>query len=87
MKKYILETCKFLRLHNNYYIIGKDINIKYTFRFINRSNLSTSKLKMHASSPCVKSIKMYNKLPNGIKNKEIFNICSKKLKRLILQKF
>lgn len=83
---YIFEICKFVRKHPQFYSKRADIQTKHKLRHGNRLNLPTSRLNMHSSSAFVTSIKIYNKLPEYIKNTESNNIFTNKLKRFLLDK-
>lgn len=65
---YILETCKFVRKYPFFFKKRSDIVTKYALRHQNRLQLPNSRLQLHSSSPLVMSIKLYNKLPNFIKD-------------------
>lgn len=83
---YILEICKFVRNYPQFYSKRGDIQNKITLRHENRLNIPTSRLKMHSSGTHVMSIKIYNKLPEDIKNIDKNNIFTNKLKQLLITK-
>lgn len=84
---YILELCKFVRKHPDFYTTCEETQTKYTFRHNkNKINIPQSRLKMHSTSPLVMSIKMYNKLPNDIREVTKTNIFINKLKQFLESK-
>lgn len=83
---YILETCKFVRQHEEFYTKREDTQTRYLLRHRSRLNLPSSRLKMHSQSPYVMSIKLYNKLPALIKKEEKNNTFLKKLRIFLLKK-
>lgn len=83
---YIFETCKFVRKYPEFYTKREDIQKKITLRHKNRLNLPTSRLKMHSDSAYVMSIKLYNKLPEPIRNIDKYNIFMNKLKTFLIDK-
>lgn len=83
---YILETCKFVRKHQELYSKREGIQSRYLLRHGSRLNLPSSRLKMHSTSPYVMSIKLYNKLPTMIKKEEKTNIFLKKLRQFLINK-
>ncbi|KAF9793818.1 hypothetical protein SFRURICE_010225 [Spodoptera frugiperda] len=76
---YILEICKFVRLHPEFYNARQDIQKKYSLRHKNRLNLPTSNLKIHSSGPLIMSIKIYNNLPRMIKDETKTSVFLNKL--------
>lgn len=83
---YIFEMCKFVRNHPEFYNKRQEIQNKISLRHKNRLNLPTSRLKMHSSSTYVMSIKLYNKLPEKIKNISKYSSFINKLKIFLLNK-
>lgn len=83
---YILEICKFVRKHNENYTTREHLKNKFTLRHKDRLNLPTSKLAIHSSSPLVMSIKIYNKLPEPIRNEKRYGPFVKKLKQFLINK-
>lgn len=63
---YILESCKFIRKHPHLYSPVK--GTKRNDRYLNKLKVPFSKLKLVSSSPHVMTIKIYNHLPNSIKD-------------------
>lgn len=83
---YILELCKLVRNYPDSYETREKIQTKYSLRHKNRLNLPTSRLKLHSSSPYAMSIKIYNKLPENIKQENKTNLFLKKLKQFLITK-
>lgn len=83
---YILEICKFAHKHQDFYTKRENIQIRYTLRHKTRLNLPSSRLKIHSTSPLVMSVKIYNMLPETIKNEKKLHLFVKKLKKLLLKK-
>lgn len=83
---YILEICKFVRSHPEFYNTREDIQNTYTLRNKNNLNLPTSQLSIHSSSPLVMSVKIYNKLPKTLKDENKTNIFINKLKSFLIKK-
>lgn len=83
---YILEMCKFVKNNQKLFTTREQIQTNYTLRHKNRLNLPGSKLKIHSTSTLVMSVKIYNKLPDAIKNEVKFNIFINKLKQLLIRK-
>lgn len=84
---YILELCKFVRKHQNYYTSCQDTQKRYNFRHNkNKLNKPQSRIKMHSTSPLIMSIQIYNKLPNEIRQETKISIFINKLKRFLVLK-
>lgn len=83
---YILETCKFVRKHPNFYTKRKDNTAPYQFRYNNKLNLPNSRMTLHSNSPYVMSIKIFNKVPELIKQQINDKTFSKLLKQFLLSK-
>lgn len=82
---YIFESCKFVRNHINLFTptTGK---IKRNNRNLNKLQLPFSKLKIVTSSPPYMVIKIYNHLPNSIRNIEKLSLFKKLLKTFLINK-
>lgn len=83
---YILELCKLVRKYPDTYKTRGDIQTSHSLRHKNRLNLPQSHLKMHSSSPYSMSIKIYNKLPEYLKQIEKTNIFINKVKQFLINK-
>lgn len=83
---YILELCKLVRKYPDSYNTRGDIQTNYSLRHKNRLNLPPSCLKLHSSSPYSMSIKIYNKLPEDIKQQNKTSIFLNKLKQYLIKK-
>lgn len=83
---YILEICKFVRKYKELYTKRKDLPCKYLLRQKNKLVLPTSRLKLNSSSTFSSSIKIYNKLPDMLKNESNDIIFSQKLKQFLTSK-
>jgi hypothetical protein len=59
----ILEICKFVRNHPEFYTKREDVLKNRIMRYKGKLMLPSSRLKLHSSGPLVMSIKNYNKLP------------------------
>lgn len=81
---YIFESCKFVRKHPNLY---SPVEVyRRNNRNLNKLKIPFSKLKLVSHSPHNMLIKIYNHLPNHIKNIEKSSIFSKELKRFLINK-
>ncbi|KAF9797335.1 hypothetical protein SFRURICE_006317, partial [Spodoptera frugiperda] len=67
---YILELCKLVRKYPDSYKKRGDMQTNHSLRHKNKLNLPRSNLKMHASSPYAMSIKIYNNLPEELREIE-----------------
>lgn len=83
---YILEICKFAHKHKDFYTKREDIQSRYTLRHKTRLNIPTSRLKIHSTSPLVMSIKVYNMLPEAIREEKKLHLFTNKLKKLLIRK-
>ena len=83
---YILEICKFAHKYKHFYTKREDIQTRYTLRHKTRLNLPTSRLKIHSTSPLVMSIKMYNMLPEAIREEKKLHLFTNKLKKMLISK-
>jgi hypothetical protein len=79
-----MESCKFIRKHSHLYSPIK--NVSRNNRNLNKLKVPFSKLKLVSHSPHNMSIKMYNYIPNYIKNQETSSSFNKKLKSLLTTK-
>lgn len=88
---YILEVSKFVRKHQTLFPLTKDLRPQH--RSARRQNkhelaLPSSKLTMFHSGPLAMCVKIYNKLPNSIKDIEYENKFRNSLqKHLILKSY
>lgn len=83
---YILEICKFAHIHKEFYTTREDIQTRCTLRHKTRLNLPSSRLQIHSSSPLVMSIKIYNKLPETLRNEKKIHVFTSKLKKILISK-
>lgn len=83
---YILEICRFVRKNNQFYTKREDLPCKYTLRHKNKLVLPTYRLKLNSCSTFSSSIKIYNKLPDILKNEKSDIIFTKKLKQFLINK-
>lgn len=74
---YIFEVCTFVKLHSSFFLQAKDRHAKpLNLRQNNFLSLPTSTLKIFHSGPHMMCIKIFNKLPQSIKeieNSKLFN--------------
>lgn len=83
---YILELCKLVRKYPDSYKKRGDMQTNHSLRHKNKLNLPRSNLKMHASSPYAMSIKIYNNLPEELREIEKTSVFIRKLKQLLIKK-
>jgi hypothetical protein len=65
---FILEACKFIKAHPDLYSRIGDMPRRFESRTKNNLIQVTSKLAIHKNGPYPTSIRIFNKLPNNIKN-------------------
>lgn len=84
---YILETCKFVRKHPEFYKTRQE-KMQTNRNLRPRKGLAqlSSNLKLHSSGPLSMSIKIYNNLPEYILNETKENKFTKSLKQLLITK-
>lgn len=82
---YIFESCKFIRKYPDFYSPVKYDN-KRNNRNLNKLKTSFTKLKLVSSSPHNMLIKIYNHLPNYIKNQTSPKLFTKTLKEYLINK-
>jgi hypothetical protein len=83
---YILEICKFVRKHPEFYTKREDVLKNRIMRHKGKLMLPSSRLKLHSSGPLVMSIKIYNKLPDELKDEKKETLFIHKLKQFLLSK-
>ncbi|KAJ8727712.1 hypothetical protein PYW07_000605 [Mythimna separata] len=84
---YIMEVSKFVRKHALLFPVAKNQRpLQRSLRVKNELALPSSKLAMFQSGPLVMCIKIYNKLPNEIKDIEFDNKFVNALKLYLIQK-
>ena len=83
---YILECCKFVKQHSNLFTKRSDVPMSHNLRNQNRLLLPASKLTLHATSPYVMCIKLFNKLPNDIKSINDLKNFTITLKKFLINK-
>lgn len=83
---YIYEMCKFVRKHPSLFTKRDDNITKHHLRPRNKLTLPGSNIKHHSSSPLAMSIKIYNKLPDYLKNITNDKNFIKDLKSILLKK-
>lgn len=81
---YILESCKFVREHPDFY--SPLTNNKRNNRNLNKLSLPFSKMKLITSNSHIMTIKIYNHIPNHIKNLERHIQFTKQLKTFLINK-
>lgn len=81
---YIYESCKFVRKNNNLYSAVK--TIKRNDRGLNTLIQPFSKLKLVTSGPHSMVIKIYNHIPNNIKNIDSITHFNNQLKQFLINK-
>lgn len=81
---YILESCKFVKAHPEFYSTIGDLPRRYESRSKNNLLQATSNLALHKNGPYSMSIKIYNKLPDHIKNEPNNNKCVNTLKKFLV---
>lgn len=82
---YILELCKLVKKYPSFYTKRDDV-MSRNLRPRNKLVIPTSKLKSHSSSPLAMSIRIFNKLPDSIKNIQDEKPFINKLKQLLINK-
>lgn len=65
---YILEACKFVRKYPDLFLKKADQPRLYEYKHKHRLELPTSKLAMHSSGPNTMASKIYNRIPDDLKN-------------------
>jgi hypothetical protein len=83
---YIFETCKFVRKHKELYVKRDDFPSSRPIRNKNRLVRPPAKLTLLSSGPLIMSIKIYNNLPDSIKEEEDDKKYINKIKQLLLTK-
>lgn len=83
---YILETCKFVKKYPFFFKKETDMPRRYPTRFQHNLVMTKSRIKMHSSSPNSMAIKIFNKLPVGLKEEENEHTFEKSLKNLLIKK-
>lgn len=81
---YILESCKFVKKHQTFY--SPDKRVKRNDRYTNKLKIPFTKLNLVASSPHYMLIKIYNHIPNYIKNSISLAAFTKSLKIFLSSK-
>lgn len=81
---YILEACKFVKKHPILYSPEK--KIRRNNRYQNKLKIPFSNLKFVTSSPHNMTIKIYNHIPNSIKNSDNLKLFNKSLKKILINK-
>lgn len=82
---YILESCKFVKAHPDFYSKIGDVPCRYESRSKNNLLLqTTSKLALHQKGPYPMLIKIYNKLPDHMKNEPNNNKFINTLKKYLV---
>lgn len=81
---YIFEACKFVRKHPNLY--SPIHTIKRNDRNLHTLKVPFSKLKLISSGPHSMVIKIYNHIPNSIKNIDKATLFNKHLKNFLIHK-
>lgn len=82
---YILESCKFVRKNPELYTKKQDVLGKPS-RYNNNLVIPLSRIKLCSSGTLPMSIKIYNKLPNYMKEEKNYRVFIKKLKNMLNQK-
>lgn len=82
---YIHDLCIFVFKNSNIFPKTKDIHNVNT-RHKNRLHLPPSRIKMLYHSPYYMAVKIFNKLPEQIKEETKFNKFNRKLKEYLTQK-
>jgi hypothetical protein len=80
---YLLESCKFVKKQPELYTKLGDGPRRYESRYKNNMIQTSSKLKLHSNGPYSMSIRIYNKLPNYIKDEQNYNKFIKSLKTFL----
>lgn len=81
---YILEACKFVRKHNHLY--SPLTGVKRNNRNEHKFKIPTSKLQLFTSGPHCMAIRIYNKIPNKIKNIDKITLFNKQLQQFLVLK-
>lgn len=81
---YIMEICKFVRKHNDLYSILENKH-KRNNRDQNKLIKPFTKLELVSSSPHHMAIKIYNHIPNSLKNIKKDSLFIKKLKMFLIE--
>lgn len=83
---YILEICKFVRKYTNFFTTRGDKHSDRSVRYRNMLMLPSSRMSLHSNSTYVMSIKIFNKLPDEIKNETSDTTFTNKVKQLLIKK-
>lgn len=83
---YILEICKFVRRYSTFFTKRGDRHTNRSLRHKNMLMLPTSNMTLHSNSPYVMCIKIYNKLPNKIKDEPSYTKFLNTLKQILINK-
>lgn len=83
---YIYESCKFVKNHSNLYSPIKNTSLKRNNRGANSLKIPFSKLKLITSGPHAMMIKIYNHLPNKIREAETIPSFLKLLRNFLVNK-
>jgi hypothetical protein len=83
---YIYEICKFVRKYSEFFTKRIENNPNYRLRNKNKLIIPTSRIKLHLSSTQAMAVKIYNNLPEQLRNLEKDIEFLNKLKTTLLQK-
>lgn len=83
---YILACCIFVKTNIDQFTQFSDRNIKYNFRIINNILLPQHKLSAASNGVSIMPIKIYNHLPNHLKEITSLKLFKIKLKKTLLEK-
>lgn len=83
---YILEICKFVRKNTNFFITRGNKHSDRPVRHKNMLMLPSSHMTLHSNSPYVMSIKVFNKLPDSLKNETSDTKFLRALKNILINK-
>lgn len=83
---YILEICKFVRKYIHFFKTRGDKHTDRSVRYRNMLMLPSSRMKLHSNSPYVMSIKIFNNLPDALKDETNDTTFINKLKQILIKK-
>lgn len=81
-----MEICKFVRKYNGFFIKRGDKYKDRTVRHKNMLMLPTSRITLHSNSTYVMAVKIYNKIPDSLKDEISDKKFISKIKDILVDK-